>query len=86
MAARNLKPKHYTLGAKHYELTDWLGNVRVVINDKKTPMGSNANDITYSAQTLATREFYAFGNLSAHWRILITKSLLHLYEESIKEM
>jgi RHS repeat-associated protein len=33
-------------------------------------MGSNANDMTYSAQTLDTSEFYAFGNLSAHWRML----------------
>ena len=27
-------------GKKRYEISDWLGNVRVVINDRKTPINS----------------------------------------------
>ncbi|GIV28899.1 MAG: hypothetical protein KatS3mg027_2713 [Bacteroidia bacterium] len=27
----------YPLGKKHYETTDWLGNVRVTYTDKKSP-------------------------------------------------
>ncbi|GIV35537.1 MAG: hypothetical protein KatS3mg031_3072 [Chitinophagales bacterium] len=26
----------YTMGKKHYESTDWLGNVRVTYTDKKS--------------------------------------------------
>jgi hypothetical protein len=62
--------KYYTFGKKHYELADWLGNIRVLINDKKTPMGSNANDMTYNPQTVSVSSFWPFGNFSAHWRML----------------
>jgi hypothetical protein len=31
-----VKTSIYTLGKKHYETTDWLGNVRVTYTDKKS--------------------------------------------------
>ncbi|GIV28924.1 MAG: hypothetical protein KatS3mg027_2738 [Bacteroidia bacterium] len=31
------KTNIYPLGKKHYETTDWLGNVRVTYTDKKSP-------------------------------------------------
>ncbi|MEW6774624.1 MAG: hypothetical protein AB1304_11610 [Bacteroidota bacterium] len=52
----------YYFGKKHYELTDWLGNVRVVINDKKTPMGTDSSDMTYAAQVLEVNDYYPFGS------------------------
>ncbi|GAB4261076.1 MAG: hypothetical protein Kow0079_17770 [Vicingaceae bacterium] len=66
----NFYPKYYTFGKKQNEPADWLGNVRVVINDKKTPMGSNANDMTYNPQTVSVSAFWPLGNLSAHLRML----------------
>lgn len=56
-----LTPYHF--GKKHYELSDWLGNVRVVINDKKTPQGTNPSDMTYAAQVLEVNDYYPFGSL-----------------------
>ncbi|MEW6774640.1 MAG: RHS repeat-associated core domain-containing protein [Bacteroidota bacterium] len=53
---------HYYFGKKHYELTDWLGNVRVVINDKKTPQGTNPSNMTYAAQVLEVNDYYPFGS------------------------
>ncbi|MEW6774448.1 MAG: RHS repeat-associated core domain-containing protein, partial [Bacteroidota bacterium] len=55
-----LTPYHF--GKKHYELADWLGNVRVVINDKKTPQGTNPSDMTYAAQVLEVNDYYPFGS------------------------
>ncbi|MEW6774622.1 MAG: RHS repeat-associated core domain-containing protein [Bacteroidota bacterium] len=53
---------HYHFGKKHYELADWLGNVRVVINDKKTPQGTNPSNMTYAAQVLEVSDYYPFGS------------------------
>ncbi|MEW6774620.1 MAG: hypothetical protein AB1304_11590, partial [Bacteroidota bacterium] len=55
---------YYYFGKKHYELADWLGNVRVVINDKKTPQGTNPSDMTYAAQVLEVNDYYPFGMLA----------------------
>ncbi|MEW6774651.1 MAG: hypothetical protein AB1304_11745 [Bacteroidota bacterium] len=60
-----LAPYHF--GKKHYELTDWLGNVRVVINDKKTPQGTNPSNMTYAAQVLEVNDYYPFGMLSRNY-------------------
>ncbi|MEW6773875.1 MAG: hypothetical protein AB1304_07740 [Bacteroidota bacterium] len=49
-------------GKKRYELTDWLGNVQVVINDKKTPMGTDSSDMTYAAQVVEVSDYYPFGS------------------------
>lgn len=36
-----------TSGGKRYELIDWLGNVRVVINDRKTAVNSGSITLSY---------------------------------------
>ncbi|GIV28858.1 MAG: hypothetical protein KatS3mg027_2672 [Bacteroidia bacterium] len=36
MSKNALKQSIYPLGKKHYESTDWLGNVRVTYTDKKS--------------------------------------------------
>lgn len=53
----------YTFGKKRYEISDWLGNVRVVINDRKTPQ-VNANNIVvgYEPQTISVTDYYPFGS------------------------
>ncbi|MEW6774646.1 MAG: hypothetical protein AB1304_11720, partial [Bacteroidota bacterium] len=55
-----LTPYHF--GKKHYELADWLGNVRVVINDKKTPQGTSAGNMSYEAQVVEVSDYYPFGS------------------------
>jgi RHS repeat-associated protein len=50
-------------GKKRYELNDWLGNVRVVISDKKIPDNtSGAMVLNYKPDVLSIRDYYAFGS------------------------
>ncbi len=49
-------------GNKRYELADWLGNVRVVINDKKTPVNSGTTTVSYLPQVVNVRDYYSFGS------------------------
>ena len=48
-------------GKKRYELSDWLGNVRVVINDRKTPVNIGAITVGYKAQVVSVTDYYSFG-------------------------
>ncbi|MCX8142717.1 MAG: hypothetical protein N3F62_00520 [Bacteroidia bacterium] len=48
-------------GKKRYELSDWLGNVRVVINDRKTPINSGNATVGYKAQVVSVTDYYSFG-------------------------
>lgn len=48
-------------GNKRYELNDWLGNVRVVINDKKTPVNTGTTTVSYLPQIINVRDYYSFG-------------------------
>jgi hypothetical protein len=50
------------LGKKRYELNDWLGNVRVVINDRKTPVNSGNATVGYKAQVVNVSDYYSFGS------------------------
>jgi len=50
------------LGKKRYELSDWLGNVRVVINDRKTPINSGNATVGYKAQVVSVSDYYSFGS------------------------
>ena len=45
---------------KHYELTDWLGNVRVVITNKKIPLQSAP--LRYRPDVVSVTDYYAFGS------------------------
>jgi len=49
-------------GKKRYELSDWLGNVRVVINDRKTPINSGSATVGYKAQVVSVSDYYSFGS------------------------
>jgi hypothetical protein len=49
-------------GKKKYELSDWLGNVRVVINDRKTPINSGNATVGYKAQVMSVSDYYSFGS------------------------
>ncbi|HPQ09153.1 MAG TPA: hypothetical protein PK995_07990 [Bacteroidia bacterium] len=50
-------------GKKRYELSDWLGNVRVVVSDKKVPDNVSGNVVlNYKPEVLSIRDYYAFGS------------------------
>jgi hypothetical protein len=49
-------------GKKRYELSDWLGNVRVVINDRKTPVNIGTTTVGYKAQVMSVTDYYSFGS------------------------
>jgi hypothetical protein len=49
-------------GNKRYELNDWLGNVRVVINDRKTPVNTGTTTISYKPQVVSVSDYYSFGS------------------------
>jgi RHS repeat-associated protein len=49
-------------GKKRYELSDWLGNVRVVINDRKTPVNIGATTVGYEAQVINVNDYYSYGS------------------------
>jgi RHS repeat-associated protein len=49
-------------GKKRYELSDWLGNVRVVINDRKTPVNIGATTVGYKAQVINVNDYYSYGS------------------------
>jgi hypothetical protein len=43
---------------KRYELSDWLGSVRVVINDRKTPVNIGTTTVGYKAQVVSVSDYY----------------------------
>jgi len=49
-------------GKKRYEISDWLGNVRVVINDRKTPINSGNATVGYKAQVINVNDYYSYGS------------------------
>jgi hypothetical protein len=49
-------------GKKRYEISDWLGNVRVVINDRKTPVNIGATTVGYKAHVVNVSDYYSFGS------------------------
>ncbi len=63
------KPSVYTIGKKHYETTDWLGNVRVTYTDKKSWQQNK-----FTLNVSSSQDYYPFGatmegrkyNLSAY--------------------
>jgi RHS repeat-associated protein len=55
-----VQPQPLTLYTKRYELTDWLGNVRVVITNKKIPLQSAP--LSYRPDVVSVTDYYAFGS------------------------
>jgi uncharacterized protein (TIGR02594 family) len=62
-------------GKKRYELSDWLGNVRVVINDRKTPINSGNATVGYKAQVVSVSDYYSFGSEIAERTYEVVKPL-----------
>jgi RHS repeat-associated protein len=51
------------IGDKRYELSNHLGNVLVVINDKKIPNLNGTSLINFNADVLSYNDYYPFGQL-----------------------
>jgi hypothetical protein len=50
------------LGARRYELSDWLGSVRVVLTDQRIAIrGNNQVVVGYRAQVVDARDYYSYG-------------------------
>ncbi len=47
-------------GARRYELSDWLGNVRVVVNDRRLPIYKGKKLVGYWAEVVKVRDYYSF--------------------------
>jgi RHS repeat-associated protein len=61
-------------GKKRYELSDWLGNVRVVVSDKKIPNNVSGNVVlNYKPEVLSIRDYYSFGSLINERNFEVTK-------------
>jgi hypothetical protein len=49
-------------GARRYELSDWLGGVRVVVTDRRVPIrGNNQVVVGYRAEVVGVRDYYSYG-------------------------
>jgi len=60
-AAQPVTQRH--VGHKHYELTDHLGNVRVVVSDMKLSTLDEANEPSaFRAEIVARTDYYVFGS------------------------
>jgi RHS repeat-associated protein len=62
-------------GKKRYEISDWLGNVRVVINDRKTPVNIGTTTVGYKAQVVSVSDYYSFGSEIAERSYEVVKPL-----------
>jgi RHS repeat-associated protein len=50
------------LGARRYELSDWLGGVRVVVTDRRVAIrGNNQVVVGYRAEVVSVTDYYSFG-------------------------
>ena len=49
------------LGARRYELSDWLGNVRVVVADQRLPIYKGKKLVGYRAEVVSVTDYYSFG-------------------------
>ena len=50
------------LGARRYEFSDWLGNVRVVVTDQRIAIRGNDQVVVgYRAEVVEVRDYYRYG-------------------------
>ena len=49
------------LGARRYELTDWLGGVRVGGAARRLPIYKGKNLVGYRAEVVEVRDYYRYG-------------------------
>jgi len=48
-------------GSRRYELSDWLGNVRVVVTDVRVPVRQGRQLRGYRAEVVSVGDYYSFG-------------------------
>ena len=48
-------------GSRRYELSDWLGNVRVVVSDARVPVRQGGVVRGYRGEVVGVREYYSYG-------------------------
>ena len=48
-------------GARRYELSDWLGNVRIVVTDQGFPIYEGKKLVGYRAEVVSVTDYYSFG-------------------------
>jgi len=48
-------------GSRRYELSDWLGNVRVVVSDARVPIRWSGVVVGYRAEVVSVGDYYSFG-------------------------
>jgi hypothetical protein len=48
-------------GARRYELSDWLGGVRVVVTDRRLPIYKGKRPVGYRAEVVEVRDYYRYG-------------------------
>jgi hypothetical protein len=48
-------------GARRYELSDWLGGVRIVVTDQGLPTYKGKKLVGYRAQVVEVRDYYRYG-------------------------
>ena len=48
-------------GARRYELSDWLGNVRVGVTDQRLPIYKGKKLVGYRAEVVEVRDYYRYG-------------------------
>jgi len=48
-------------GARRYELSDWLGSVRVVVTDQGLPIYKGKRLVGYLAEVVEVRDYYRYG-------------------------
>ena len=57
-----IKASYRVLGHKQYELSNHLGNVLVVVSDRKLPYTTNGTTVDYyTADITSANDYYAFG-------------------------
>ncbi len=49
------------LGTRHYELSDWLGNVRVVVTARRLPIYRGKELVGYQAEVVEVRDYHRYG-------------------------
>jgi len=65
------------LGARRYELSDWLGNVRVVVTDRRVAIrGNNQVVVGYRAEVVEVRDYYLIEVMTAPSIPIATPSMV----------
>jgi RHS repeat-associated protein len=78
--------RNYSLGTKQYEQSSHLGNVHVVVSDKKLALDSNNDGIIdgYISNLVAANDYFAYGSLRTG-RSFNSSSYLYSFNGKLKD-